>query len=100
MGTESPEILNEAISWGYKYDWKIIYTNLFKRENVLAQYKYNKLYNTFIGEHHDLEYISMLLNIDISLRCNAWIHTLQSNWNRIIDELRVTVAGIYNIYNL
>ena len=39
--------------------------------------------------HDDLEYVSMLLNLQYALRCD----TLASNSCRVIDELRATVGG-------
>lgn len=46
--------------------------------------------------HHELEYISMLLNLYYSLRCEAWVCTLASNSCRIIDQLRATIGGKAN----
>ncbi len=48
---------------------------------------------TGVGEYHDLEYLSMLLNLDVSLRCDAWVCTLASGWCRLIDHLRATVGN-------
>ena len=100
FGTETPATLHTAIQWGKNHSWNIVYTNLFDRGDVHAQYKFNTFDDSkhlHKKKHHELEYISMLLNIDLSLRCHAWIHTLQSNWNRIIDEMRLTVGGMYCI---
>jgi hypothetical protein len=38
------------------------------------------------------EYISMLLNLEYSLQCDAYVGTLASNWCRIVDEMRATVG--------
>jgi hypothetical protein len=39
------------------------------------------------------EYISMLLNLEYSLQCDAYVGTLASNWCRIVDEMRATVGN-------
>ena len=84
---------------------------MFNRDDVLASYAFDRFgrdassnsidmvsIKKMNGGHHPLEYLSMLVNIDLSIRCDAWVHTLWSNWNRLIDEMRVTVAGMYIIY--
>ena len=42
------------------------------------------------------QYISILLNLEYSLKCDAWVCTLASNSCRLIDELRATVGGKAN----
>ena len=32
-----------------------------------------------------------LMNLQLALRCSAWVCTLGSNWCSLIDELRATV---------
>ena len=34
----------------------------------------------------------MLLNLEYSLKCDAFIGTLESNWCRLVDEMRCTVG--------
>jgi hypothetical protein len=43
--------------------------------------------------HHELEYFSMLLNLDVHLRCAAFVCPIESNFCRVIDELRATVGN-------
>ena len=33
-----------------------------------------------------------LLGLSLALQCDAWVITMNSNWCRVIDELRATVA--------
>jgi hypothetical protein len=35
----------------------------------------------------------MLLNLEYSLQCDAYVGTLASNWCRIVDEMRATVGN-------
>lgn len=39
----------------------------------------------------DQEMLNSLVNLDLALDCSAWVGTIQSNWNRLIEELRSTV---------
>ena len=43
------------------------------------------------------EYLSMLLNLEYSLKCDAFIGTLASNWCRLVDEMRATVGTYVHI---
>ena len=39
----------------------------------------------------------MLLNLEYSLKCDAFIGTLASNWCRLVDEMRCTVGTYVHI---
>ena len=52
--------------------------------------KHNKLH------YHHLEYFSMILNIDSHIQCSAYICSMPSNFCRLIDELKATVAAKAN----
>ena len=39
----------------------------------------------------DVEMLNSLVNLDLALECSAWVGTIKSNWNRLIEELRSTV---------
>lgn len=39
----------------------------------------------------DEEMLNSLTNLDLALDCSAWVGTIKSNWNRLIEELRSTV---------
>eukprot|EP00607_Mallomonas_marina_P001628 CAMPEP_0182432012 /NCGR_PEP_ID=MMETSP1167-20130531/53324_1 /TAXON_ID=2988 /ORGANISM="Mallomonas Sp, Strain CCMP3275" /LENGTH=421 /DNA_ID=CAMNT_0024619029 /DNA_START=196 /DNA_END=1461 /DNA_ORIENTATION=- len=97
FGTEDPVALQEAVEWGQANNWTVLYTNLFKRDMVLAA---DQQRQRGAAEHHELEYLSMLLNMDYFLRCDAWIGTMRSNWCRTTDELRNTVAGKADLRNV
>lgn len=43
-----------------------------------------------IGPSRDM--LGSLLNLELALECGAWVGTLSSNWCRLIDQLRSTVA--------
>jgi len=37
--------------------------------------------------------LNAFLNLELALEADAWVLTLSSNWCRLIDTLRMTVAG-------
>lgn len=39
-----------------------------------------------------MEYVSMIINLADLMKCNAFVCTLQSNYCRLLDELRTVVA--------
>ena len=43
------------------------------------------------------EYLSMLLNLEYSLKCDAFIGTLASNSCRLVDEMRCTVGTYVHV---
>ncbi|WIA30221.1 hypothetical protein OEZ86_000312 [Tetradesmus obliquus] len=43
------------------------------------------------GTRDDAEYLRSLLNLDLALQCDGYVGSFFSNWQRLIDEMRVTV---------
>ena len=82
LSTEDPDVINEANQWSIENKWKIYYTNLIDKTSFI--------------HNNELEYLSMLLNLEYSLKCSAYVCTLASNSCRIIDELRATIGGKAN----
>jgi hypothetical protein len=100
VGSEDALVIEEAQQWGKKHNWRVLYTDLFDRRSVSAglnftQQKTQKKTATGLV-HHDLEYFNMLLNLNHHLRCNAFVCMMMSNFCRLIDELRSTIAGKAN----
>ena len=96
IGTEDPEVLTEA-EWFYSTSdiYTVTYTNLFDRQAVSA--KLSKKVSAVTRQvHHELEYISMLVNLEYAVKCDVLICTLASNTCRLIDELRATIGGKAN----
>lgn len=94
IGTETPSILEGVINWARDNGWDLMYTSLFDRARVPSAMTAN------VPKNDPLEYISMILNLDMHLRCRSWVSTMQSNWCRIQDELRVTVARKADLINI
>lgn len=95
--TEDPEVLKEAQEWGKDNNWNIAFTNLFDRAAQTAYKTWEEIHRKgYKPVHDDLEYVSMLLNLQYALKCETWVCTLASNSCRVIDELRATVGGKAN----
>lgn len=96
--TEDPGVLEAAAQWSSSSKWRVAFTTLFDRSQQVAVKSYEELVKVKNANklHHDLEYLSMLLNLQYALRCEAWVCTLASNSCRIIDELRCTIGAKCN----
>ena len=74
-----------------KYD--MYYTNVFDRKGLYAEKSAQERDSGAAMMHHGDEYLSMLLNIYHLLQADASVCTMGSNFCRVIDELRATIAG-------
>ena len=102
LGTENPKVLEEADIWSKENKIPVKYTKLFDREKVSASLEsasQKALRKVAKFKYNDLEYLSILLNLQNSLKCDAWVCTLASNTCRIIDELRATIGGKANYHS-
>jgi len=96
IGSEDADVIDQAKAWGATNNFRVLFTTLFDRRQVSAGLNFtiqNKLKKKRKALHHDLEYFSMLFNLDFHLKCSAFVCTIPSNFCRIIDELRATVGG-------
>ena len=85
VGSEDPAAIKEAKKWGLRHNWTVLHTNLFDRRDVstwLNQTEQIQLSQRGLLKHHELEYLSMLYNLDIHLRCQAFVCALGSNFCR------------------
>ena len=102
VGSEDPEAIEDAIRWGTAENVHVLYTNIFdRRTDVSTSLGWDEqvaLKKAHMNKHHPLEYFSMLLNLDYLLRCNVYVCALGSNFCRVLDELRVTVANKANAH--
>lgn len=97
VSTDDPDVITEATDWAKQHNAKLLYTNLFDRATQTARLDWNSQHKKGTKAVHDEnEYLSMLLNLAYSLRCEAWVCTLASNSCRLIDELRVTIGAKAN----
>lgn len=103
LGTEDPTVIEDALKFGKLHNWTVQYTNLLDRGRLAAadkqgtnqQSRYVVVApngNKYEG-HHELEYFSILLNIHNMLQCDAFVSTYGSNFNRLVEFLKITVAG-------
>lgn len=91
LGTEDPNVIEDAIKWATQNKWKLIYTELFSRATQSARLDFDTAHHQ-PQVHDDLEYLSMILNLEYSVRCEGFVCTIASNFCRIIDEMRATIG--------
>lgn len=96
LTTDDELVIKEANSWGKSNNWNIQYTNLFDRSKITAALTWHEKSKLKYQIHDNYEYMSILLNLYYSLKCEAWVCTMMSNSCRIIDELRSTIGAKAN----
>jgi hypothetical protein len=88
LTTDDPDVIKEAENWGASNQWKVVYTNLINRETATARLDWNAQHKKGMkAVHEPLEYISMLLNLEYSVKCNTWICTFASNSCRYVSNM-------------
>lgn len=95
IGTDDPNVLEEAKLWGKENNCKIIFTNLFDRSKQVASLNISVIRDKSINKdyvHDELEYVSEILNLEYLVRSDMYVCTLASNFCRLVDELRVTLG--------
>ena len=95
IGSEDAGVFDTAAAWAEKNNFDVRFTNLFDRKQVSTglnaeQQEAARKKNAFV--HNEWEYFNMILTLDGHLRCSAFVCTHRSNYCRVIDELRATVA--------
>lgn len=100
LNTETPKIINDAIAWGKKNNWQILYNplqiDIFKSKGAKYDnglFVLKSIDYTFHHHYNLLEYISQIINYSDLMSCNAFVCTQASNTCRIFDELRATIGG-------
>eukprot|EP00434_Breviolum_minutum_P010870 symbB.v1.2.009583.t1/scaffold611.1/size181545/6 len=83
VSTEDPKVIEKALKLCGR--WKVMYTKA-KRSNDDSWMKMSK------DADARQEVLNALVNLELALEADGWICTLLSNWCRLIDELRQTVA--------
>lgn len=87
LSTESPLVTAEARV--AHRDWDIAFLPV-RRDNMRPAER-----AAVMGK--SLEMLLALLQLHLALECDAWVCTRSSNWCRLIDELRGTVAGKHHL---
>jgi hypothetical protein len=101
LASEDTKVINQLKEWNEHHrKYQILITEVFDRSGLLAERsaeerKRGSHQNK--PDHHPEEYLSMILNIHYLIKGSAQICTMSSNFCRIIDELRATVAGRANV---
>jgi hypothetical protein len=105
LGTETPHILVEAVHWGRKHGWNIVYNkivlDIFREKGVdlakhLSHPSLRGIFNQSVemdqSKHIPMEYFSMIANLADLMQCDMFVCTLASNYCRMLDELRVAIG--------
>lgn len=97
VASEDSKVLASMKDWVTRHKrFEMHYTEVFDRQGLLAERSAEERSRGGRPrgpDHHPEEYLSMLLNVHYLVRGSAYICTLSSNFCRVIDELRATVAA-------
>jgi hypothetical protein len=94
LASEDSKVIDGMLKWQQKSTtYNLAYTNVFDRHGLYAEKSASERRQFGRENHHPDEYLSMMLNVHYLLRSTAWICTMSSNFCRVIDELRATVAA-------
>jgi hypothetical protein len=74
IGSEDPEVMSGSLQWGEANHWHVQYTNLIDRNTLSARLARpdSEFFHPEVAAHHDLEYVSMIWNLEQSVKCHAW----------------------------
>ena len=86
LGTDDPAVIEEASAWATANGWELRFTTMVDRR---LTYKVR-------DTHPPLEYVSMLLNLEMSVQCEAFVCTEPSNTCQLMDELRASAGARAN----
>ena len=97
LSTDDPDVINQAEEWSKANHWKVQYTHLFDRATQTARLDWDAQHKKGTrAVHDDLEYFSMLLNLEYSVQCESWVCTLASNSCRYVN---IFINMHYNIFS-
>eukprot|EP01042_Synura_sphagnicola_P033771 gene33771-43342_t len=95
LASEDSKVLSAMTEWNKQTQrYHMNFTNVFDRKGLLAERSAEEREKHLHRgpDHHPEEYLSMLLNVHYLVRGNGYVCTLSSNFCRLVDELRATVA--------
>ncbi len=84
LSTEDPNSI-DYFKQLYHSNWTVLSMQLARPTGVVSPVEFA----CNIGP--DEEMLNSLVNLDLALECSAWVGTINSNWNRLIEELQSTV---------
>lgn len=100
FGSEDHDELQAMKSWSSTHGWTMHYSNFFDRRTVSAGIRD---YNMQMEQMHqkqykydEMQYFAMIYDLDKHLKCEAFVCTMESNYCRLMNELRATVGGKAN----
>ncbi len=89
LSTEDVHVFDEAKAWAKKKKIELRYTKVLADKMEYIRKHGDKQYGRVESSY---EYLSYMLTVADATSCEVHIATLSSNFNRIIDEFRTTIA--------
>jgi hypothetical protein len=93
LASEDSKVIDDMVKWSEKHGIAMEYTKVFDRHGLFAEMSPRERSTGKPAAHHPEEYLSMMLNVHYLLKSTAWVCTMASNFCRVFDELRATVAA-------
>ena len=75
LTTDDQKVVTDAKMWGKANGWKVVYTELYDRSTVSAAMTWANIQKEKNPRHDPLEYFNFILNLQYSLRSEAWVCT-------------------------
>lgn len=99
VATEDVKVLDEAAAWGVRENITVVVSPL---NRIVIQANQTGFYSSeiYLPENRKYEYFSYILHLSEILRCDAYVGTSFSNYNRVVDELRATIGKNANGFNI
>lgn len=85
VGTDDPQVLQEAVG-ATKGAWSLVYMNVTRLEKRMPLMDLQKK----LGPKQTV--MESLLNLELLMESDGFVCTWTSNWCRLVDEMRMTVA--------
>ncbi len=78
------------MQWGETNNWHVQYTNLIDRNTLSARLARpeSEFFHPEVAAHHELEYVSMIWNLEQSVKCHAWYARWAGHISRFVCTLR------------
>lgn len=90
--TDDPSAAGDATAAGRETGWTVLSTVMARVAG--ASRPVDQLKAAASGGSGKLRVMHLLLlQLSLALEADAWVHTLGSNWNRLVDELRCVWVG-------
>jgi hypothetical protein len=91
MTTDDPSAVGDATAAGRETGWTVLSTVMARVSDASRPVDQLSATSRESGKLRVMHLL--LLQLSLALEADAWVHTLSSNWNRLVDELRCVWVG-------